>query len=182
MALSATIHNFTLRLADADRQVYETLELRVARHPSESEDRLVARVLAYALEYGEGIAFSRGLSDPDEPAIAVRDLTGVLTAWIDVGLPDAARLHKAGKAARRVAVYAHRDPSVWLRGLAGERIHRGAEMALHAFDRDLIAGLVKHLDRRVSMDLSVSEQHLYVSLGEAQHFEGALDTLSLAPA
>lgn len=181
MALTATIHNFTLRLADADRQVFETLELRVARHPSESEERLVARVLAYALEYAEGIAFSRGLSDPDEPAIAVRDLTGVLTAWIDVGLPEAARLHKAGKAAKRVAVYAHRDPSVWLRGLAGERIHRSAEMALFAFDRELIAGLVKRLDRRMSMDLSVSAQHLYVSLGEV-HFEGALASLSLSPA
>jgi len=181
MALSATIHNFTVRLADADRHVYETLELRVARHPSESEDRLVGRLLAYCLEYAEGIAFSRGLSDPDEPAIAVRDLTGVLTAWIDVGLPDAARLHKAGKAAKRVAVYAHRDPSVWLRGLTGERIHRGAEMKLVELDRGLIAGLVKRLDRRMSLDLSVSEQHLYVSLGDV-HFEGALEPLSLAPA
>ena len=101
MALSATIYNFTIGLSDVDRGVYETLELKVAKHPSESDEYLVTRVLAYCLEYAEGIAFSRGLSSPDEPPIAVRDLTGVLKAWIEVGSPDAARLHKAGKAAPR---------------------------------------------------------------------------------
>ena len=74
MALTATIYNIDIDLADADRQVYETLALRVARHPSESEAYLLTRVLAYALEYTEGIAFSRGLSEPDEPAITIRDL------------------------------------------------------------------------------------------------------------
>ncbi|MGH8766458.1 MAG: YaeQ family protein, partial [Burkholderiales bacterium] len=93
MALGATIHHFDIRLSDVDRGVYETLALKVARHPSEAEDYLLARVLAYCLEYTEGIAFSRGLSDPDEPPIAVRDLTGVLRAWIELGAPDAARLH-----------------------------------------------------------------------------------------
>ena len=109
VALTATIHSFTVRLSDVDRGVYETLEFKAARHPSESAEFLAARVLAYCLEYAEGIAFSRGLSDPDQPAIAVRDLTGALKAWIDVGAPDAARLHKAAKAAPRVAVYSHRS-------------------------------------------------------------------------
>src|SRR5919107_2661981 len=99
MALTATIHNFDIELADSDRGVYETLALRVARHPSESEEYLIARLLAYLLEYAEGIEFSRGVSDPDEPTIAVRDLTGVIKTWIDIGTPDAARLHKASKAA-----------------------------------------------------------------------------------
>src|SRR5688572_705347 len=109
MALNATIYNFDVELADTDRQVYQTLALRVARHPSESEEYLVARLLAYLLEYTEGIEFSRGVSDPDAPAIAVRDLTGAIRTWIDVGTPDAARLHKASKAADRVAVYIHKD-------------------------------------------------------------------------
>src|ERR1700727_2897876 len=99
MALSSTMYVFTVRLADSDRGVYETLALRVAQHPSETPEYLMTRVLAYFLEYAEGIAFSKGLSDPDEPAIAVRDLTGVLTTWIDIGLPEAARMHKAGKMA-----------------------------------------------------------------------------------
>src|SRR5204863_3483828 len=110
MALTATIYNIQIDLADTDRGVYEALDLRVARHPSESEEYLIARVLAYALEYAEGIEFSRGISDPDEPTIAVRDLTGAFKAWIEIGTPDAARLHKASKASPRVAVYTHKDP------------------------------------------------------------------------
>ena len=112
MALTATLYNFEIDLSDVDRNVYEKLALKVARHPSESEAYLVARVLAYCLEYTEGIAFSPGgLSSPDEPPIAVRDLTGALRAWIEIGAPDAARLHKASKAAPRVALYTHRDPA-----------------------------------------------------------------------
>lgn len=119
MALTATIYNFDVELSDTNRHVYESLALRVARHPSESEEYLVARVLAYLLEFAEGITFSRGLSDPDEPAIAVRDLTGAIKTWIDIGTPDAARLHKASKIAGRVAVYTHKDPTQFLKQLAG---------------------------------------------------------------
>jgi uncharacterized protein YaeQ len=157
---------FTVRLADADRGVYETLALRVAQHPSETPEFLIARVLAYCLEYAEGIAFSKGLSDPEEPAILVRDLTGALQTWIEVGMPEAARLHKAGKAARRVVVYAHRDLQAWLARLAGERIHRAEELEICAIDRELLAGLVSRLQRRMEFDLSVSERHLYVTLGD----------------
>ena len=165
MALTATIHNIDIDLADADRQVYESLALRVARHPSESEEYLVARVLAYGLEYREGIAFSAGLSEPDEPTIAVRDLTGTLTSWIDVGTPDAARLHKAAKTGSRVAVYTHKDPGQWLARLAGERIHRAENIELYAIDRRLIGALVARLERRMAFSLSISERELYVSIG-----------------
>ena len=122
MALTATIYSFGIELADSDRNVYESLALRVARHPSESEEYLLTRVLAYALEFTEGIEFSRGLSEPDEPAISVRDLTGAIRSWIDIGTPDAGRLHKACKAAPRVAVYTHKDPAQLISRLAGERI------------------------------------------------------------
>jgi uncharacterized protein YaeQ len=166
MALSSTVYVFTVRLADADRAVYETLALRVAQHPSETPEYLIARVLAYCLEYAEGIAFSKGLSDPEEPAILVRDLTGALQTWIEVGLPEAARLHKAGKAARRVVVYAHRDVEPWLARLAGERIHRVDALEIYAVDRELVAGLVSRLERRMEFDMSVSERNLYVSLGD----------------
>ncbi len=165
MALTATIHNFDIELSDVDRGVYETLALRVARHPSETEEYLLTRVMAYCLEYAEGIAFSKGLSEPDEPAISIRDLTGALRAWIEVGAPDAARLHKASKAAPRVAVYMHKDPSSFLRQLAGERIHRADALELLAIDRELLAALVAHLDRRVSFDLSVTDGDLYLTIG-----------------
>ncbi len=167
MALTATIYNFDVELADTDRHVYESLALRVARHPSESEEYLVARLLAYLLEFTDGIAFSPGLSDPDEPTIAVRDLTGMLKAWIDVGTPDATRLHKAAKVAGRVAVYTHKDPTQFLKQLAGEKIHRGEALELYAIDRSLVSALVSHLDRRVAFSLSVTDHELYLSIGSA---------------
>lgn len=164
MALTATIYNFDIELADTDRHVYESLALRVARHPSESEEYLVTRVLAYLLEYAEGIEFSRGVSDPDDPAIAIRDLTGRVTTWIDVGTPDAARLHKASKAARRVVVYTHKDPRQFLNRLGGETIHRAEQLELYAIDRALIAALVEHLDRRVAISVSITDRELFVAI------------------
>ena len=178
MALSATVYVFTVRLADADRGVYQTLTLRMARHPSESAEYLVTRLLAYCLEYTEGIVFSKGLSDPDEPAIAVRDLTGTLQAWIDIGAPEAARLHKASKAAPRVVVYAHRDIESWLARLQGERIHRAETLEILVVDRTLLTDLVARLERRMEFDLSVSDRTLYVSLGE-QTLLGAIETRGL---
>ena len=164
MALTATIYAFDIQLAHVDRGVYEALALRVARHPSETEEYLLTRVLAYCLEYAEGIAFSKGLAEPDEPALAVRDLTGALRAWIDVGAPDAARLHKASKAAPRVAVYTHRDPAQLVRQYAGERIYRAEAVELYAVDRGLLAELAARLERRMAFDLSVTDGTIYVGL------------------
>jgi len=166
VALSATIYNFDIDLADNDRNVYETLSLRVARHPSESEEYLVTRLLAYAMEYTEGIEFSRGLSDPDEPTIAVRDLTGGLRVWIEIGAPDAARLHKASKASPRVAVYTHKDPRQLLGRLAGERIHRAEDVELWSIDHALLTTLVARLDRRMAFSVAVTDRELYVAIGD----------------
>jgi uncharacterized protein YaeQ len=168
MAVGATVYTLDIDLADSDRGVYETLALRVARHPSESDDYMVARVLAYCLEYADGIAFSRGgLSDADEPPIAVRDLTGALRVWIDIGSPDASRLHKACKLAPRVAVYMHRDPGQFLRHLSGERIHRAEALELYALDRALVSALAAKLERRMAFALSINERELYLSIGDA---------------
>jgi uncharacterized protein YaeQ len=179
MALGATVHVFTVRLSHVDRGVYETLELRLARHPSESAEYLVTRLLAYCLEYREGIAFSKGLSDPDEPAIVVRDLTGALREWIEIGLPEAARLHKAAKAADRVAVYPTRDVQPWLARLAGERIHRAEHIAIHVIDLALISTLAARLERRMEFDLSVSEGALYLSMAD-ETWTASVQSLSLA--
>ena len=168
MALTATIYNFDVELSDTDRHVYETLAMRLARHPSESEEFLVARVIAYLLEFTEGIEFSRGVSTPDEPAIAIRDLTGALTTWIDIGTPDAARLHKASKLASRVAVYTHKDATQFLKQLAGKTIYSADTLELYAIDRALVNALVARLERRVAFSVSVSERELYVSIGSDQ--------------
>ncbi len=166
MALGATIYSFNIELADSDRGIYQALELRVARHPSESEDYFLTRVLAYCFEYTEGIAFSNGLFEPDEPTVAVRDLTGLLQVWIDVGAPEATRLHRASKAAPRVVVYTHKDPGPWLARLAGERIHRAESLEIYALDRTWLQALAAKLERRMTWSLTVSEQHVYLSLGE----------------
>ncbi len=166
MALNATIYTFDMDLANSDRGVYERLDLRAARHPSESETHFLARVMVYCLEFREGIAFSNGLFEPDEPSISIRDLTGVLDTWIDVGAPEPARLHRAAKAARRVAVYVHKDPMPWLARLAGERIHRAERLELYALDTEWLGWLAARLARRMSLSLTIAEQHVYLTLGE----------------
>jgi len=166
MAQSATIYVFKIDLADSDRGIYQPLELRLARHPSESEDHLLARVIAYCLEYTEGIAFSNGIFEPDEPAIAVRDLTGSLKSWIDVGSPEAARLHRASKAAPRVVIYTHKDAAALSARLSIERIHRVEALELYALDRDWLAKLAAKLARRMEFSLTVADRNLYVSIGE----------------
>jgi len=181
LALGATMYVFDVRLADADRAVNESLTLRVAQHPSETPEYLLTRLLAYCLEYTEGIAFSKGLSDPDEPAIVVRDLTGVLKSWIEIGSPDADRLHRASKAAPDVVVYCHRGLDSLMARLDGEQIHRAAEIRLRAVEPALLSALVKRLDRRMGLDLTVSDHTLYVTLGD-ETLTGHLEERRLGPA
>jgi uncharacterized protein YaeQ len=178
MALTATIYNFDVQLSDVDRGVYESLSFKAAQHPSESDEYLIARVLAYCLEYREGIAFSKGLAEPDEPAIAIRDLTGATQVWVEIGSPDAERLHKASKATPRVVVYSHKDASRLVAQLAGARIHRREGIEIVALDRELIASLVARLDRRMRFELSVTEGHLYLTIA-GETLEGVLERLAL---
>jgi uncharacterized protein YaeQ len=167
LALTALVYTFEVQLSDVDRNVYETLSFKAAQHPSETDEFLIARALAYCLEYRDGIAFSRGLAEPDEPALAIRDLTGAITTWIEIGTPDALRLHKASKAAPRVVIYTHKDPAQLLRQVEGERIHRREAIEVVPLDRPLIAWLVERLDRRMAWDLSVSDGEVYLTTGGA---------------
>src|SRR5689334_14071559 len=165
MAQTSTIYVVSIDLTDLDRGVYESLELRVARHPSETAAFMLVRILAYCLEYTEGIEMTSGVSSGDEPAVVVRDLTGRLTAWIEVGLPDAERLHRGSKLAGRVAVYTHRDARQLLSRLEGERIHRGDQLCIRAFDRGAIEAIAASFERRTSFSLSVSGGELHLSFG-----------------
>jgi uncharacterized protein YaeQ len=174
MALTSTMYAFEVALANVDRGVYESLEFRMAMHPSESAEYFVARLLAYCLEYREGIAFSRGISDPDEPPLSVRDLTGSLQVWIELGAPDAARLHKASKAAPTVVIYTHRDPASLRRQWEGEKIHRAEQIALYALDRALVDALVLVLDRRMRLELSVTDGTIFVNVAGTT-LSGVLD-------
>jgi len=114
MALKATIYKVELQIADMDRNHYAEHALTLARHPSETDERMMARVLMYALNAQEGIAFTRGLSEADEPEIWVKDLTGQITLWIDIGQPDEVRLRKAcGRAAQVIAVCHSSSCDLW---------------------------------------------------------------------
>src|ERR1700742_4444587 len=127
MALPATIRKFEIALADADRELYETLDWRVAQHPSESERYLVARVIARALEHAEGVEFSRGgVADDDAPAIVQRDLRCDLQAWIEIGSPSPDRLHKAAKLAPRVVVYAWKNVEQLAEAIAEREVYRAS--------------------------------------------------------
>jgi uncharacterized protein YaeQ len=123
-------------------------------------------MLAYCLEYEEGIEMTTGLSSGDEPALVVRDLTGRITKWIEVGLPDAERLHRGSKIAASAAVYTHRDVRQLLDQLSGEKIHRAEALTIRAFDRFVIEEVADLLDRRISFSLIVSDGELTLSLGD----------------
>lgn len=162
MASGSTMYNFEISLSDVDGGRYDTLTFTAARHPSESGPYLVARALALALEQREGIAFSNGLGSSEEPAVWAHDLTGQLTAWIEVGTPDKDRLHKASKASDDVAVYCHKDPAGWLRQLSGARVHNRERIRIYALPPDEVAQIAEALDRRNTWSLSRMDGTLYL--------------------
>jgi uncharacterized protein YaeQ len=179
MALTATIHRWQVTLSDVDRQVYETLDLRLAQHPSETMRYLVTRTLAYCLSYEEGIAFSKGgLSDAEEPPVSVVDPTGVRTAWIDVGAPSAERLHRASKATPRVSIFTHADLAQLRREASSRAIHRVGEIAVFLLEPAFLDAVEARVDRNTKLELVRSDGRLYVTIGGAT-LEGALDRGSL---
>jgi uncharacterized protein YaeQ len=164
MALGATLYSFYIALSDMDRNVYETLDLRVALHPGEAVDYMLTRVLAYCLEYREGIAFSKGLAESDEPAVWAHDLTGQLTTWIDIGAPSAERLHRATKLAERVVVYTHKDVAVVKHNLGRLPTHRVRQVPLRVIDWQFLAAFEEALARRVNCTLTITEGQLYLEV------------------
>lgn len=164
MAIGATIHTFDVQLSDVDRGVYEELTLKVAQHPSETAQFMATRVLALCLEHEEGIGFGDGLAGGDEPAVLARDLTGALTAWIEIGAPEAERVHRGSMAAERTAVYTHRDPDKVAGRWAGKRIHRADEVRLVSFDPGFVEAVADAVTRRTSMSVSRTEGTLYVEV------------------
>jgi uncharacterized protein YaeQ len=172
MALTATMYRLEVALSDVDRGVYQTLELRVARHPSESMRFMLTRTLAYCLEWEEGIAFSKGgISSTDEPPVSIRDLTGALLAWIDVGSPSAERLHKASKATPRVALYTHSDLALLRRD--AHSIHRADEIAVWKLDASFLDTIEPKIDRYTKLELVRTEGSLYVTI-DGKSFDGTL--------
>lgn len=164
MAIGSTVHTFEVQLADTDRGVYDGYSLRVARHPSETDAYMLTRVLAYGLEFTEGIAFGGSISSTEEPAVLVRDLTGLITAWVEIGAPDAERLHYGSRLAERTVVYTHRDPAKVMAQWADKRIHRREDIRVYSFDPGFIDEAAALIERRNTMTLTVTESVIYLDL------------------
>jgi len=164
MAETATIYRIDTELSDVDRGVYQTFSVRMARQPSETLEFMLARFLAYCLEYTEGIEFTEGVAAGDQPAVLVRDLTGRVTAWVDVGMPDAQRLHRGSKLAGRVAVYTHRNVAQVLEQLDGKQVHQAAAIPVYEFGRGFVEGVAAVLQRRTDASVSVIERQLYLDV------------------
>ncbi len=179
MALTATMYRFAVTLSDVTRGVYTELDLRAARHPSESFRYLMTRTLAYCLSYEEGITFSKGgISQTDEPPVSIRDATGALTAWIDVGAPSAERLHKAAKAAPRVALYSSTEPALLRKEAASRPIHRLEDIELYVLAPAFLDALESHVDRNTSFEVVRSDGRLYFTV-DGHMSETALERESL---
>jgi uncharacterized protein YaeQ len=138
---AATPHHFRLGVYDADRGVYERVDVRIARHPSESIRYLLIRVLAYALCYEPGIAFSKGGLSSDEPALAIRDGTGAITTWIEVGAPSLQRLRRATASAPRVLLFTASDLKPLRRELSRHTVRRLETMEAFRVDTALLDAL-----------------------------------------
>lgn len=178
MALSSTLYRFRIALSDVDRAVYESLDLRVAQHPSETAEFTVARVLAYCLSHEEGIAFGPGLCEADEPALVVTDLQGNRTAWIEIGTPSAERLHRASKACKRVSVYTHHDAELLRREAEKRDIYRAEHIEAFALDRVLVRELAATIEKQTAWDITRTGEALYVKHGE-KTYEGAVTAIAL---
>lgn len=159
------MHTLEVQLADVDRGVYEDLTMRAAQHPSETLPFLATRLLAYCLEYSEGIGFSAGgVSSTDEPAVSITDLTGSIMRWIEVGAPTWQRLHTGRKQSESLVVYSHRDASVLLASWAGKAIYRADDIRLITFDEGFCEALAARLARRTRLSLSRTEGQIYLEV------------------
>lgn len=180
MAQPSVVHRFEIELSDSDRGVYEALSFRVAKHPSESETLFAARIAAYCLNAQTGLELLPGISEPDEPAMRLVSPEGAIALWVDVGLPDARRLHRASKTGADVRVYLHKDAYQYFKDLEREKIHRRESVAFYSFGNGFLAHLGTRLGRDTRGSFVVTGGTLYVDLGEGP-LETVLEERHLPP-
>lgn len=166
MALPSTIYRANVQLSDVDRNVYETIQTTVAQHPSETRERLVARILALALFYEPDLAFTRGLSATDEPDLWVIGPDGKIKFWVEVGLPDADRIVKASRHGERAALLAcGRALASWdLQHLP--KLSKIKNLTVFAVEPALIATLESRLERVINWSITITEGVLYLTTGD----------------
>lgn len=165
MALPSTIYRASIALADVDRNRYEQLQTTVARHPSETAERLVARLLAYALCFEEGLTFTKGIGAGDEPDLWVKGPDGRVRLWVEVGLPEAERLAKAARHAERVVLFACGSSRFRWESAHLPRLARVVNLTVYGLDQDFLQWIVARLERAVAWSLTVTEGTLYLCVG-----------------
>ncbi len=169
MAIASTLYRFQIELADIDRSVYETLDLRVPCHPSEDEERLVVRVLARAIHHEEGLEFGRGLSNAEDAALWIRSHTGDVQLWIDISMPSAERLHRASKHAAQVCVYTHKQDNPLRKEWSSRKIHKAETINLVRLPSKMVRDLAANMERTNSWYLTIQDGSLSVAYGDGEH-------------
>ena len=168
MALSATPYKVDVNLTDLDRSVFETLRFTVARHPSETEERLCARLIAYILWYSESLAFGRGLPNVDEPALWEKSLDGRVLHWIEVGLPDAERLTWCSRRAERVSLLAYGRVDIWeSKVLPAVASLKNVHVA--GLPQEALATVAAGLPRAINWAVMISDGSLFITDENGQH-------------
>ncbi len=168
MANPATLYRFRIQLSDIDRSVYEAIDVRVPMHPSETEDFLLTRTLAYALNYQDGLELLPGLCLGDEPSLKVTGPQGDTALWIDIGNPSARRIHRASKASRQLKIYTYKDPAAMLREAQGETIHRADSIEVVAIDSVFLRKLAVVLRRDNRWTLMHNDSELMLTVDDEE--------------
>ncbi|QEM69354.1 YaeQ family protein [Geobacter sp. FeAm09] len=165
MALPSKVYKAALQLSDVDHGVYETLQATVAQHPSETEERLVSRLLAYAIFHEAELTFTKGISATDEPDLWVKRGDDRVRLWVEVGLPEADRVIKASRHSERVALLAcGRQLATWDQQQL-PKLEKLANLTIVSIDPAMIARLVALLDRSIAWSVTITEGTLYLTCG-----------------
>ena len=167
MALQSTPYKVDLNLTDMDRHVYQTLRFTVARHPSETEERLAVRLIAYALNYSGELAFGRGLSDVDEPALWEKSLDGRVLHWLEVGQPDADRMTWCSRRADQVSVLAYGSLRVWQEKVLSS-VRTLKNLTVMALDSGALADVATDLTRQIEWSVMISDGNLFITNNRGQ--------------
>ena len=166
MALKSTIFKIELQITDLDRNVYPTHALTLARHPSETDERMMVRVIAFALQASETLEFGKGLSAEDEPDLWRKDLTGTIEQWIEVGLPDEKRIRKAcGRAAEVIVVTYGRTADLWWEQNQAA-LRKLDKLSVINLPGEQTAALAKQVVRTMSINCTIQEGDLYLVMGD----------------
>jgi Uncharacterized protein conserved in bacteria len=174
------LFRFQIELSDIDRGVYESLDFRVAQHPSETYPYMLSRVLAYCLAYQEGLEFTPGgLADPEAPALRKAGAMNSIDMWIEIGNPSARKLHKAAKSAKEVLVFTYKNPEVLLNEIRGGDVHRASELQLFALDSKFLDALGEKVEKNNRWTILVQQGQLDITIG-AETFSTEVKAVSVS--